>query len=120
MRSNVWKILRALMNKWSPIWERSIAWRINPQTKHEMANGGRFVSASLALMQWPAVNVDTMQTRYFGRFRNNLKKKHSLILPCLVLVLVSLFTSSSAQSQEPSETVRIESDLVDLKINVLG
>ena len=69
-------------------------------------------------MQWLAVNVDTMQTRYFGRFRNDLKKKHSLILPCLVLV--SLFTSSSAQSQEPSETVRIESDLVDLKINVLG
>jgi Ca-activated chloride channel family protein len=69
-------------------------------------------------MQWPAVNVDTMQTRYLGWFRNNLKTKHGLILFCVVLV--SLFCSGSAQSQDPSETVRIESDLVDLKVNVLG
>jgi VWFA-related protein len=59
-----------------------------------------------------------MQTRYLVRFRNNLKTRQGLILLCLVLI--SLFSSSSAQSQDPAETVRIESDLVDLKVNVLG
>ena len=44
--------------------------------------------------------------------------KQGLILFCVALV--SVFCSVSAQSQDPSETVRIESDLVDLKVNVLG
>ncbi len=43
---------------------------------------------------------------------------HSLIL--FSLLVVSQFVSGRVQSQEPAETVRIETDLVDLKVNVLG
>jgi VWFA-related protein len=69
-------------------------------------------------MQWRVVNVDTMRTRCCRWFQNNLKRKRNLALPGLVLV--SLLFSGVARSQDSSETVRIESDLVDLKVNVLG
>jgi VWFA-related protein len=59
-----------------------------------------------------------MRTKGFRCFRNNLAKKHSLIL--FTFLLLSQFINGNAQTPEPAETVRIESDLVDLKVNVLG
>src|SRR5258707_1166752 len=59
-----------------------------------------------------------MRTKDFRCYRNNLARKHSLIL--FSLLVVSQFVSGRVQSQEPAETVRIETDLVDLKVNVLG
>ena len=59
-----------------------------------------------------------MRTKGFRSFRNNLAGKHSLIL--FSLLVVSQFVSGRVQSQEPAETVRIDTDLVDLKVNVLG
>ncbi len=59
-----------------------------------------------------------MRTKGFRCFRNNLARKHSLIL--FSLLVVSQFVSGKVQSQEPAETVRIDTDLVDLKVNVLG
>jgi VWFA-related protein len=59
-----------------------------------------------------------MRTKGFRSFRNKLAGKHSLIL--FSLLVVSQFVSGTIQSQEPAETVRIDTDLVDLKVNVLG
>src|SRR5258705_2748137 len=59
-----------------------------------------------------------MRTKDFRCYRNNLARKHSLIL--FSLLVVSQFISGRVQSQEPAETVRIDTDLVDLKVNVLG
>jgi len=69
-----------------------------------------------------------MQTRNAGRFfpqsRKDAKEKSSNIFASLRLcgktVLLILIFSSSALAQEPVETIRIDSDLVDLKVSVLG
>lgn len=55
-------------------------------------------------MQCHAANVDTMQTRMV--FAGTL--------------LVALLLSNIAAAQDPVETIRIDSDLVDLKVSVLG
>ena len=46
-------------------------------------------------------------------------KRTRLPATCLVL-LALLFGSVSGQSQDPIETIRIDSDLVDLKVSVIG
>src|SRR5262245_32864251 len=38
----------------------------------------------------------------------------------LFAIIISFFLIGSGRSQDPVETVRIESDLVDLKVSVLG
>ena len=55
-------------------------------------------------MRFHAANADTMQTR-------------TVLAGTL---LVALLLSSIAAAQDPIETVRIDSDLVDLKVSVLG
>ena len=56
-------------------------------------------------MPWPAANVATMRSKSVS---------------ILSSILVSLFLIGSTRSQDPVETIRIESDLVDLKVSVLG
>ena len=55
-------------------------------------------------MQCRAANVVIMQTRIVS----------------VATVLLLLLFANSARSQEPTETIRIDSDLVDLKVSVLG
>ena len=66
-------------------------------------------------MQSRAANVVTMQTR-FAIFRLSFAP----LRLCATTVLFILLLSSIATSQDPVETVRIDSDLVDLKVSVLG
>ena len=56
-------------------------------------------------MPWPAGNAGTMRSRS---------------MKLLSTLLLSLLLIGSIHSQDPVETVRIESDLVDLKVSVLG
>ena len=56
-------------------------------------------------MPWLAANAAIMPS-----------KTVKLLLP----ILFSLFLIGSTRSQDPVETIRIESDLVDLKVSVLG
>ena len=63
-------------------------------------------------------NVDTMQTESFRGFRINLKIRYgTFVFP---LLLLTLFTNVVAQNQDPIDTVRIDAELVDLKVSVLG
>src|SRR5688500_2720935 len=72
-----------------------------------------------------------MQTRVFTQFlpqrRKGAKKNRhhfaSFFAPlrlCARTVLVLILLSGTATSQDPVETIRIDSDLVDLKVSVLG
>lgn len=56
-------------------------------------------------MPWLAANVATMRSKS---------------VTILSSILVSLLLIGSTRSQDPVETIRIESDLVDLKVSVLG
>jgi len=56
-------------------------------------------------MPWPAANVATMRSKSVN---------------ILSSILVLVFLIGSTRSQDPVETIRIESDLVDLKVSVLG
>ncbi len=56
-------------------------------------------------MPWRAANAGTMQSK-------NMKLLSTFLLLLLLI--------GSTRSQDPVETVRIESDLVDLKVSVLG
>ena len=72
---------------------------------------------STVLMPCRVANVDTMQTESLRDFRINLKLKCGAFV--FLFLLLSLFTNVVAQSQDP-DTVRIDSELVDLKVSVLG
>ena len=63
-------------------------------------------------MQSHEVSVATMQTRRAGQFRRALFRCSFASL----LVLVGV----NARGQDPVETIRIDSDLVDLRVSVLG
>ena len=56
-------------------------------------------------MPWLAANVATMRNR-------TVKFLGAIVVPLLLI--------GSTRSQDPVETIRIESDLVDLKVSVLG
>src|SRR5689334_1377221 len=85
-------------------------------------------------MQFHAANVGIMQTRNAGSFlaqRRNAAKKNaktsrinfaSSFAPlrlCRIILPLLTFTCI-AFAQDPVETIRIDSDLVDLKVSVLG
>ena len=72
----------------------------------------------VVLMLCRVVNVDTMQTKSFREFRINLNIKFGALVFSFLLLI--FFTNVVAQNQEPADTVRIESELVDLKVSVLG
>lgn len=72
----------------------------------------------VVLMPCRAVNVDTMQTKSFRGFRIDLKIKCGALIS--FFVLLSLFSDVVAQNQDHMDTVRIDSELVDLKVSVLG
>src|SRR5687767_11524809 len=93
------------MNKWLQILERCTVWRIVLQTAHATDSGGQFASGLIARTQYRAANVVIMRTRLA-----------SLMKSACVLVVASLV----AASQDPIETIRIDTDLVDLKVSVLG
>jgi len=86
-------------------------------------------------MQFHAANVGIMQTRNAAEFLTQRRKAKnrrqqrrfkvhcafvlSLRL-CVKTALLALVFSSVALGQDPVETIRIDSDLVDLKVSVLG
>lgn len=61
---------------------------------------------------------------FFARRRKGAKENQRRIFApfrlCAGTVLAAILFSSLAASQDPLETIRIESDLVDLKVSVLG
>jgi Ca-activated chloride channel homolog len=61
--------------------------------------------------------VGTMQTRGASSLRRNLKKGHRLFV--LATLLFSMVVWGTVKSQDPIETIRIESDLVELNVSVL-
>src|ERR1041385_8460821 len=87
-------------------------------------------------MQFHAANVGFMQIRNAAELLSQRRKgktqRHKktywvtlrlCVLPlrlCVKLVLLALVFGSIARAQEPIETIRIDSDLVDLKVSVLG
>jgi len=82
-------------------------------------------------MQFRAANVDTMQTRNEAgppTLRRKAANKKSIYLAFsfapfrfgVKTILLLLTFSCIAFAQDPVETIRIDSDLVDLKVNVLG
>jgi VWFA-related protein len=70
-------------------------------------------------MQYLAANVVIMRSR-FSFFTQFLSFPFLSSRVCARTVLVAVFFASTVVSQDPVETIRIESDLVDLKVNVLG
>jgi Ca-activated chloride channel family protein len=81
-------------------------------------------------MQCRAANVGTMQTRlvflkqFLAQRRKGAKKnQRDFFAPlrlCVSIALLGVLFNSLAHSQDPIETIRIDSDLVDLKVSVLG
>jgi len=70
----------------------------------------------VVLMPCRAANVDTMLTKSFRDPRNNLNLKYgAFVFPFLLLFLFTNYVG-----QDPVDTVRIDSELVDLKVSVLG
>jgi Ca-activated chloride channel family protein len=67
-------------------------------------------------MRCRAANVAIMLTRFAGRQTSRSRRR---LLGVANLVVLLLF-GSIAVSQDPIETIRIDSDLVDLKVSVLG
>lgn len=75
-------------------------------------------------MRCRAANVVTMRTKVFTQSRKGAKiNQRNVFAPlrlCVRTILVLFLFSSLAKSQDPVETIRIDSDLVDLKVSVLG
>jgi Ca-activated chloride channel homolog len=81
-------------------------------------------------MQCHAANVVIMQTRValLTKFlaprrkskKQNQRKTFVSFRLCVGAALVAVLFGTIAQSQDPVETIRIDSDLVDLKVSVLG
>ncbi|HEU4931702.1 MAG TPA: VWA domain-containing protein, partial [Pyrinomonadaceae bacterium] len=65
-----------------------------------------------------------MRTKVFTQSRKGAKiNQRNVFAPlrlCVRTILVLFLFSSLAKSQDPVETIRIDSDLVDLKVSVLG
>src|ERR1700752_297057 len=74
-----------------------------------MENGERFALESIEQMRLHVVNVGTM------RVKGALKHLRIFSVSLLILLLCN-----QVRSQDPAEVIRIESDLVDLKVSVLG
>src|SRR5689334_9766465 len=86
-----------------------------------MDDGARSRSKSNALMPCRAANVVIMRTDFFTQRRKETKE--NLFVPlrlCAKTVLVLFLFSGVTLGQDPVETIRIDSDLVDLKVSVLG
>lgn len=64
-------------------------------------------------MQWRAVNVVTMRI-------SRVRSRSCLPYAWAILLVLALSPFVYGQEQDPTETIRIESDLVDLKVSVLG
>ena len=80
-------------------------------------------------MQFHAANVATMPIRkprvltLLAQRRRGVKQSwlcFAFLRPGVSIVLVALVVSSLALGQDPVETIRIDSDLVDLKVSILG
>jgi VWFA-related protein len=70
-------------------------------------------------MQCLAANVVIMRSRFIF-FTQSFTFSVLSLRVCARIALVAVLFASTAASQDPVETVRIDSDLVDLKVNVLG
>src|ERR1041385_4206657 len=68
-----------------------------------MGTGGRYAFPSTGRTRCLAASVATMQIKYAS-----------------LIFLVLLLVGAEVRAQEPVETIRIDSDLVDLKVSVLG
>lgn len=68
-------------------------------------------------MQWLVVNVGTMPIEIPS---HRYISQHPLRMLAVCAAALSLFFGGVVRSQDPVETIRIESDLVDLKVSVLG
>lgn len=68
-------------------------------------------------MLWLGANVGTMPIEVRSR---RVKLQRALWMLTFCAALLSLVLFGIARSQDPVETIRIESDLVDLKVSVLG
>lgn len=72
-------------------------------------------------MQCRAANVVIMRTEFFTQRRKEVEESLFLSLRlCVKTVLVLFLFSGITLAQDPVETLRIDSDLVDLKVSVLG
>jgi len=67
-------------------------------------------------MPLPGVSADTMQTRQLFRYRVLPARQYLVGLASLLLLVMA----NVSRSQDPIETIRIDSDLVDLKVSVLN
>src|SRR6185295_5950584 len=81
------------------------------QTKLETVSGEPLRSQSIEPTQLQEVSAAIMQTR---------STRKSRVLIALMSLLVLLVLSTPTRSQDPIETIRIDSELVDLKVSVLG
>src|SRR5215207_6464247 len=75
-----------------------------------MESGDRFGSALLVLMRCHAANAGIMRTKFF----------FAPLRLCGRTFFLAILFSGLVCGQEPDETIRIDSDLVDLKVSVLG
>ena len=75
-------------------------------------------------MQFRAANVAIMRTEFLPQRRKDAKIflwfSFAPLRLCARTILFLLLFTSFAKSQDPVETIRIDSDLVDLKVSVLG
>jgi len=73
-------------------------------------------------MRCLAVNMVTMRTRFaiFTKFLAQRRKGAKIFLLTFLCAFAPLCENWLAFSQDPVETIRIDSDLVDLKVSVLG
>ena len=67
-------------------------------------------------MPLPGVSADTMQIRQLSRVRDLPARLYLVVLASLLVMA----TANVSRSQDPIETIRIDSDLVDLKVSVLN
>src|SRR6185369_17654571 len=100
-----------------------------------MESGERFGLVLVALTPCRAANVGTMRIRFFTQRRKDKTQRRkgapeavdpslrlcvlSLRL-CVKIAFFALLLFSTVAAQDPVETIRIDSDLVDLKVSVLG
>src|SRR5215213_4362444 len=110
------------MSKSSPILERCTVWRTGLRTAHATDSGEQFVSRLTATMRCRAANVVTMRSRLevLTEFLAQSRKGAKVLSLVFLCVFAALRENRIAVAQDPVETIRIDSDLVDLKVSVLG
>src|ERR1700720_3406704 len=120
MKWNDLKISPEPTNELSRIWERCTVWPTVPQTKRATENGAPFAFPSVAAMPSRGANMAIMRIERTQRGREGLGKR--LLLVGLLLLTVALATAANcaAQTVDPVETIRVDSDLVDLQVSVLS